>query len=169
MMKRPEVRKALDVVASISMIVASVALIWYVISARSQPGIAGGPRTYQTGDRLDKVSELRIGASPRTLIVWIRTGCRFCTESMPFYTRLSRQPRRSRIVVVGLEPSDQLRSYTDSHGFSPDEIVTVQPGALQLTGTPTLVLVNASGVVLKVWKGKLPNAASEEEVRRSLE
>lgn len=168
-MKRPEVRKALDVVASVSMILASVALIWYVVSARSQSGVAGAPRTYRVGDRLDNVSELGIGASPRTLIVWIRSGCRFCAESMPFYSRLSRQPRRSQIVVAGLEPPDQLRAYVDSQGFSPDKVVTVRPGALQLTGTPTLVLVDASGVVLNVWKGKLPNTAAEEEVRRSLE
>lgn len=93
-----------------------------------------------------------------TLLLVLQKGCRYCTESAPFYQRLIKETaNRNDMKLVALLP-DSLndgRQYLDEIGVGISDIRQVAPRQLRVGGTPTLILVNDSGVVVDVWKGKL--------------
>ena len=100
----------------------------------------------------------------QTLIVALRSDCRYCQESMPFYRRLLNGDRRDMQIVVAASPGDTgIINYLASEGVKPDSIVLVEPYALPVSGTPTLLLVDSEGLVTHAWMGLL-DADREAEV-----
>jgi len=139
-----------------------------VRSSNALPAPAVGnptpPARIAAGDRLEPIAGVDLTASPRTLVMAIQSSCHFCSESMAFYTELSRRKGAStRLVVVAPDDPATAKQYVTSHGFSPDAIATSDLPGMKVAGTPTLLLVNPSGVIERVWMGKL-TAAREKEV-----
>ena len=48
------------------------------------------------------------------------------------------------------------KQYLDQIGVNFSDIRQVSPSQVKVSGTPTLILVNESGVAVDVWRGKLP-------------
>jgi hypothetical protein len=69
------------------------------------------------------------------------------------------------MVAVSSEAAEAPETYFQAHQVKPDRIVSHAGGPL---GTPTMVLVDKKGMVLRVWVGKQP-PQGEEEVWRALE
>jgi len=86
---------------------------------------------------------------------------------MPFYSKLAAAgPGHGvRLVAVSSEPTESAEKYFQAHQVKLDRIVSHAGGPL---GTPTIVLVNGMGVVMRVWVGKQP-LQGEEDVWRALE
>ena len=170
---RSRIKGLLDFVATVAMIAAAVAVIWTTLRAPQSPsrgttingGLAPGPTPYQPGEKFGPVAGFNSGSSPKTLILFLRSNCTYCTQSMDFYTRLAAMPGRPRMVVVGTEPEQSLRDYTKQYGFAADQILTVPRSALRFTGTPALALVRSDGTVEGVWLGKV-SGDQEGEVMR---
>lgn len=104
--------------------------------------------------------------SERSLVFVLSTDCRFCTESESFYKRITTAcegQKKIRLVAVLPQDVEVSRRYLDKLGVGVDEIKQAPPLSLGAAGTPTLVLVDSKGVVLKSWAGKVP-AAIEAEV-----
>jgi hypothetical protein len=97
-------------------------------------------------------------AAPRkTLVLVVKSSCPYCTASMEFYKRLANLDRvrsdQVRFVVAGPEPVPVLARYITGHGLHSKQIVTADvPG---VSGTPTLFIVDKTGVIEAVWVGKL--------------
>jgi hypothetical protein len=105
-------------------------------------------------------------STPYTLVMYVRSTCHFCTESMPFYEALSRERSKGQHwtwVVAAGEPIDTARAYLSSHHVEPDDVISVPP----TVPTPTLVLVDRTGVIKKVWTGAL-DSSGQQEVRATL-
>jgi hypothetical protein len=156
---------ALDLVTTGLMLVASVALIWASLvsirgsDTRSNPT---RPQSYKEGDLLEIPGLNLLGS--QTLILFLRSQCQYCTDSMGFYRRLGDAQRKTRVVVLGYEPEDVLRTYLDAHAVRVDQTVSVTPKGLKFRGTPTLMLVGPAGIIRRVWFGKLPSLADESEI-----
>ncbi len=71
------------------------------------------PPRYAIGDRLDNVSEFDELVSQPTLILFVNSECRFCTESMPFYRRLlaDRRPGGSDLSVVAVARPEPVNDF----------------------------------------------------------
>jgi hypothetical protein len=87
---------------------------------------------------------------------------------MPFYQRLARNIQDSssgRVQLVGLTTDllSQGKSYLDSFGLSVASLVSTKPESLGVSGTPTLLLVDSTGTIHRIWRGKL-SASVEAEV-----
>ena len=67
------------------------------------------------------------------------------------------------MIVVGLEPIETLTGYLSSHQLETDAVVSVNPGTLKVSGTPTLVLVDNKGKVTKQWPGALREREADVE------
>jgi hypothetical protein len=83
---------------------------------------------------------------------------------MGFYRRLADAERKTRLVVLGDEPEDVLRTYLETHAVRVDQTLSVTPKGLRFLGTPTLMLVGPAGIIRRVWVGKLPSSADESEI-----
>lgn len=94
----------------------------------------------------------------RTLVFALSSSCRYCTESAPLYRQLTQargETGASRLVAVLPESVNDGQNYIQSLGFSVDEVKQMPLGSMGVKGTPTLIMVNARGVVTNTWEGKL--------------
>ncbi|MDQ3068839.1 MAG: hypothetical protein M3R55_03810 [Acidobacteriota bacterium] len=102
-----------------------------------------------------------LNGTPQLLLV-LSTTCRYCTQSMPFYTQLAKLPQvaagRLRLSVVSLQSQEQMQAYLEANGLRMERIVSLRDSGLNITGTPVLVLVSPDGIVRDSWGGWLPPA-----------
>lgn len=159
-----------EVVANLAVISLVVLLVGtYAYARMSRPAQpdnsrAEVPPPYRTGDVLaEKLEGVSIAARPATLLVIVQSRCKFCTASMPFYERLAKSPHaNTQIVVLTQEEAAIGRAYVTSHGFQPDDVVSI-PEFARIRSTPTVILTDATKTVRRIWTGKL-SAENEAEV-----
>ncbi len=120
-----------------------------------------GPRpvaaNIQSGAKADFIN-VDWGKSDRTLLLVLQAGCHFCSESAPFYKRLAGEAAQaSGIHLVAVLPQDVAEGsqYLNSLGLNIGDVRQAQLDALGVSGTPTLILIDGTGVVMKSWVGKL--------------
>jgi hypothetical protein len=92
----------------------------------------------------------------QTLVLALSSSCHFCSESAPFYKRLILSKGSTQIVAVLPQPVEEGKGYLQRLGVSADEIRQLPLGDIGVQGTPTLLLVDASGIVKERWVGRLP-------------
>lgn len=96
--------------------------------------------------------------SNKHLVLVVQKGCHFCSESAPFYQRLVQEAvgRKDIHLIVAL-PQDvnEGRQYLNDLGVHISDVKQVSPPSLGVRGTPTLLLVDKTGLVTDVWAGRL--------------
>jgi hypothetical protein len=151
-------------------------------SLAKQPRFAGPTRPAappQARTTAPQPSEpLRIGTklpgsewarNERTLLIALSEGCRYCSDSGPFYQRLTREVSgKKNIGVVAVLPQvvNEGRDYLTSLGVSIADVRQVSLDDLGVIGTPTLILVNKEGVVTNAWRGQIPSHKEDEVLNR---
>lgn len=106
----------------------------------------------------------------QTLLLVLSSDCRYCTESAPFYQRLTRETAgRDGVRLVAVFPQEvaEGRKYLENLGVNVNDIRQAAPSSTGAGGTPTLILVDAQGVVKNSWIGKL-SAPEESEILNQL-
>ena len=102
----------------------------------------------------------------RTLVLALQVGCRFCSESAPFYQQLTSAARQSGkvhlLAVLPQRPSDS-KNYLATLSVPVEDVRQATLSSLNVSGTPTLILVNRQGVIQSVWVGKL-SSGDERQV-----
>ncbi len=141
-------------------IAVAVAILVLVGSQFRPSGVAGMSESelveFRAGDVLD--------LDGRTLLMVLRSDCRFCQQSMPFYRRLLERDSQDVEIVVVAPPFDAgIEGYLASEGITPDSVMFVQRDTLPVQGTPTLLLVDGDGMVTHAWIGLL-DAEREADV-----
>ena len=97
----------------------------------------------------------------------LASDCPFCDQSTPFYRRLvDGESANAQIVVAAQSGDTAISRYLSEHDISPDGIVLVEPGVLPVMGTPTLLLVDDTGVVKDAWIGRLTPDREAEVIDR---
>ena len=169
--------KIIQVAANIAIIIVAV-LICSVIAKDyfaqkpvGQPskaeGLSDKPLAeIQTGTQLS-VSGVDWSKSNHTLLLAISSKCHFCSESAPFYQRLSKERGRIQLVAVLPQSISEGHTYLDSLKISVDDIRQASLSSLGVRGTPTIILVDGAGRAVKSWVGKL-DASQEADVMSSL-
>jgi hypothetical protein len=112
--------------------------------------------SYRVGDRLPELPAANFNSSPHTLALVVRTGCPYCTASMPFYrdlvTRASASGSGVRIMAFCVDKKETCVAYLADNDIRID---TLSVGSdLQITGTPTLLLIDRTGRIEHVWIGR---------------
>jgi glutaredoxin len=103
----------------------------------------------------------------------LRHDCHFCAESVPFYKSLrgnrntDTTSSKPQFIVLTADDHETAMKYIEANELSVDGVVTVPVNRLQelrVAGTPTLLLVDQTGLIQRVWLGKL-DSNREAEVR----
>lgn len=92
----------------------------------------------------------------------VSSTCHFCSESAPFYKTLASNKGDTRIVAVLPQSIEEGKKYLEKLGVMVDDVKQVALDEIGVSGTPSVLLVDNSGVVKNVWFGKLP--ADKEQV-----
>jgi len=105
----------------------------------------------------------------QNLVLALSTGCHFCSESADFYQRLvpSATGHGTRVLAVLPQPISDGRSYLDKLGIAASEVVQSPLSAVEVSATPTVLLVDSKGRIQKAWVGKL-DPEREQQVMAGL-
>jgi hypothetical protein len=102
-----------------------------------------------------------------TLVLVIRKSCSFCEANFPFYKRLSNLERNNGLHahVLVVMPDDLVSGMEtlQSADLEFDRLFDQPLDALKISGTPTLLLLDARGRVTRSWVGQL-NSDRQQEV-----
>ncbi len=104
--------------------------------------------------------------SDQTVVLALSNKCHFCTESAPFYQKLTREladKKNVRVLAVFPQDTSEGKKYLDGLNVPIAEVAQATLDSLGVRGTPTLVIVDKSGTVQQSWVGRL-TAERETEV-----
>ena len=104
--------------------------------------------------------------SNETVVLALSSKCHFCSESAPFYQRLTRelaQRKDVRLVAVFPQETQEAKKYLDDLAVPITDVRQGSFAAIGVRGTPTLMIVDRTGTIKQTWTGRL-NAERESEV-----
>ena len=112
--KRPTM---LEMAANLSTIIVSLLLSIVLIKVFFLP--EGRPAASAARPQVAKGTSLKgslpgvdWGKNGRTLVLAISTGCHFCTDSAPFFQRISKErPANTKLLAVLPQTADESRKY----------------------------------------------------------
>ena len=158
--------KKLDIVTNIAIVmvavIASAVLVRNYLLSRGgrdlPPQIAVGEKFSLTGVDWEGYGN--------TLVLALAPGCDSCSESAPFYRRLTAELPRQRVHITAVLPEsvEQGRQYLRSLDIDVSDVRQGSFQALKIRGTPTLILVDQQGVVLNVWLGRFPPEKEQQVI-----
>ena len=163
-------KSKIELVANVTVILLAVVIGTIFLKDRFS---APGPQVNEVkaGDRLTRLDGWDWAAHDRTLILALRKGCHFCEDSAPFYKRLLADHKQdgstTAIVAAFPDAADAVKEVVQSEGLDVETLAGVPPEKLKVAGTPTLLLVDRSGTVLKAWVGML-SPREELEVMKAM-
>lgn len=135
---------------------------WFALRHKStiraaRPSIAKGTRI--------TLPDLDWSQSPQTLLLVLSARCKYCTASAPFYRRVvsqGAQAHSTRLVALLPQAPDEGREYLAGLKVKIDALQQTDLASVGAKGTPTLILVDANGLVIQSWEGLLPPDAERE-------
>lgn len=139
----------------------------YIFPAAAMKSAPTG-ETIKLGTKLP-LTDVDWNKSEKNLVLVLSSTCRFCNESAPFYQKLAAQKSEQnnfRLIAVMPQKTEEAKKYLDEHKISVDEIKQTNLDAINVRGTPTLVLVDNTGAVVESWVGKLTPEKETEVISR---
>jgi thiol-disulfide isomerase/thioredoxin len=148
------IAKRVELVANIGIVI--VALLVATLFVRNYLGSQSKPQPIAIGSRV-KLKDVNWKANGKTLVLALSTNCHFCTESAPFYRRLVKAAEEKNVRTVAVFPQSpaEAMSYLVTEAVKVDSVQQSPLLDIQVSGTPTVLLVNENGEVKAVWFGKL--------------
>jgi hypothetical protein len=160
-------RRLLEVSANIAILVVALIIIGNFIWSRWHP------KQQIEGPKIGtKVSLPGVDwADGPTLVMALQQGCIYCEESAAFYRTLHDKRFDSQPRMVAVMPGNkaEVARYLSDHGVVVDGIINASLSEINVSATPTLLLVDRSGNVRDVWVGKLDAGKKTEASRRILD
>lgn len=169
-------RNALEVASQVAFIVACLTLsgfvVYRLIGAGAPPAeIAAKTNVpYAVGESLAPFDGAPFSASRASIVLIVRSTCVFCTESMDFHRRVSSKRGAIGVQIIAMAPESvaSLKQYVGNYAFEVDHLRELPKSGYKVAATPTMILVDRDGRVMRSFQGKL-NAVQEDEFLKSLE
>jgi thioredoxin-related protein len=158
-------RISLERSANIATIVMCVAVAAVAVSRQfpRTPQYQATESLYKPGEKIPESIKPASALVARTVFAAVRRDCRYCQESMGFYKELTKVAGEvnAKIVFVTLDSADVARQSLVESGVQGGEVVLLPKGT-KINGTPTLIVTDQQGTVIRSWVGKLaPNQEKE--------
>ncbi len=119
------------------------------------------------GSKLN-LSEVNFSNQPKTLVLALQKGCRFCSESAPFYKRIIENIQNKNVKLVAVFPTsiEENKAHLNELGLINLDVKRSRLEDIQVSGTPTLILTNEKGEITDYWVGKLPPDKETEVINK---
>jgi len=158
------IARTIEVVANVAIILVAISLGTVLISRtirNYRPAIVVPANTAPVKDQKIQLPGVDWSKNEKTLVMAISSTCHFCSESAAFYRDIR---ARTNIHTVAVLPQsiNEGRNYLSSLGVQADEVLQVPLSSIDVSGTPTLMLVGRDGTVIRTWLGKLPPDLEKE-------
>lgn len=162
--KKSGISKKIEMAANIGIVITAVLVV--ILFVRNFTHRQSDPeRTVALGSNF-ALKNVNWQANDKTLVFGVSTTCHFCTDSAPFYRKLVEACKQQHVHTIAVLPQTpaEAQTYLAGEGVAVDEIRQATLSDLNINGTPTLVLVNRTGVVKRVWLGELSTTKENEVV-----
>ena len=162
------IRMLAEIAANVAIIFAAGLLCWFIVSAHKKSTPAPNDKISIIGSRLPEITghKWEEGHSA-TLLLAIRKGCAYCEASLPFYRHLSNLQEshllKVRLLAVMPDTRKVGSEFLDIENLPVEAVFDQSLQSLQVSGTPTLLLLATDGRVEQAWVGKL-DAEGERQV-----
>jgi len=160
--------KSINILANITIIIVGAIVMVLLVKRQFFGESKFTSNKVQIGTRFP-LDGVKWDQSDQTLFLALTEKCHFCTESAPFYRQLAEarySQNRIKVIVITPDEINEGKRYINSLGISVDEVKQVAYKPLGITDTPSVILVNGSGIVTGVWIGKLPPVREMEVLNR---
>lgn len=165
-MKR--VRDLLNIATNVLVIAIGAIVISVLIVRYTSP--ASVPKALRPGEIMPTLTVMHLSDKPHTFLLFVRKGCHFCEDSMPFYKELNKATHSptSMTRLVALFPDNDTAAMTVLNTYGLTGMTfggNVDFDHFGVSGTPTLVFVDRSARIVRTWVGEL-RASQEQDVLR---
>lgn len=163
----------LEITANIGIIVVALLIVGLLVQRYFFPsnleGESGPPRGPDPDSKV-ALADMDWSKQQQTVLLVLQKDCIYCTQSAPFYQRLIKDSagKNVKLVAVLPQPKPIAQIYLADLGISSLETKEATLMSLNVRGTPTLIIVNEKGEVVKAWPGKL-SLEREQEVYQQLQ
>jgi hypothetical protein len=142
------------------------ALLWIVQTGARTPHSSTVKRDVWVGDTLPSLPSYFWGEHEHSLVLAAQVDCPHCKASVPFYQQLRSMVAAStdRVGVVAVFPNspDKVRAFLDRFHLDIPTVSSTPLQHLAVSGTPTLILADSKGTVIRVWIGELDTEEQRE-------
>ncbi len=170
-MEQSKWKSRLEVVTNVAVLLVAVtvlsALVWTYFQRSPKLQMQSG---FQKGQSLPQLPTVSYGNSPQTLLIAMSTTCHYCSESLPFYKQLikaqqQQSGRATHIVAVFPNSEGEVKQYVQRNQLNVDNVTDVNFKALNVSGTPAMLLVDKNGKVVDFWFGKLSSDDEQQVIK----
>ena len=160
--------KKLEIATNVAILVAAVAVATLAAQRYLVPTSLSKPHPPEIGKTVS-VAGFDPSKAPHSLLLALSTNCHYCAESAEFYKRLIPTAHAVGVPVAAVFPESPVQSsqYLNSKGIVVDTAIESPLESLDVSMTPTVLLIDNAGRIEKAWVGKLP-VNQEDEVLRVL-
>jgi hypothetical protein len=174
MTRRDKIETAADAATIVVAALLSAVLVkTYLLPASGQAGFRTGPpaaaREIDVGTNLqERISGVNWRKNGRTLVLAISTRCHFCKDSTAFYRKVQERAEPGlKVLAVLPQPLSEAEQFLATERLHPDQVKQATLGEIGVQGTPTMLLVNKAGIVIKKWVGRV-RPEEEQEIISAL-
>ena len=153
--------RTIEVIANVAIICVAISLGVVLISRTIRSSRATVSDSATVKNQRIQLPGVDWSKNEQTLVLAISSTCHFCTESAPFY-RLIRTHTHVHTIAVLPQTVEEGRNYLSNLGVQVDEVLQAPLSSMDVSGTPTLMLVSSNGTVIRKWIGKLPPDLEKE-------
>jgi hypothetical protein len=164
------IMSTLERATHICLIAVSVVALGLLLEGRLGTRRPGGARTAATqlvGKHL-AVARLDWKSSAVNVVFFISTHCHFCEESMPFYRQVTeipgRAPQKLAISAISRDDPELLKGTLSKQHVNLDGVYRA-PVIDALSSTPIVLIVDANGIVRRVFEGRLDSSREKDVLK----
>ena len=164
--------KPIELVANVLIIVVAVLCLGAVAQKYLRPAQPAPPgvKIPSVGDRISSL-DINWSTHSKNVLLVLQAGCHYCTESADFYRTLVQQAKGKDVSVTAVLPqsSEEAGKYMNKLQLSDIAVKQSSLDALDVSGTPTVILADEKGRITNVWVGKLPSNQQKDVLASLLE
>ena len=152
----------IDLITNILTIIVAVLLISFFVQRYFFPN-QPLPRLPIIGNTI-VIDNLETSQNSKNVLFVMMKGCHFCEESMEFYKKTIQQNQNKSVKFVAVFPpnSKEIENYLHSYGISGVEIKYSELSKIDVDGTPTIIVADQNGRIVKTWSGKLSSTGEKD-------
>lgn len=171
-MTRVKIRHGLEVTTNLCVVLVCVFVIRTLLHRDRISSYAAVPQQVALKVGGPFTVNLPLDHSRETLVLALSAHCKFCAASVPFYSRLLVASKNGTqgLPIVAIFPNDQseVQTFAARLGPSLKTVAGQDFQSLGIYGTPTLVLLDNTGRIRRVWTGEL-SSKDEQAVLKTVQ
>jgi thioredoxin-related protein len=115
---------------------------------------------------LASIPRINLSEHQKTLVLLLNVDCGFCSRSLPFYQRVMQTTavngNGTQIIALFPNAESEVSTYIARNKLTCRYLHGVDFSKFRVSGTPTILLADKDGKIVRSWEGQLPTDQEDE-------